>query len=377
MARRKFFEEGQRPSGLVSEAVFQSWMRCYRQHPDRLRDVAFDPVTPSRVHSTLAHNRGLLQAAQPELETLERSLAGTGVNLLLTDGDGVMLYVSAMQHEVDIPTRHMGRPGSNLAERASGTTAPGIVVATGQACAVMGGEHYFDDLQALHCAAAPIRDVQGNLAGVLDLTAMTQPFGFDALQLAIQYATSIENTLLQAQSNELLILSFQTTPTLINTPLQGLAGVASDGTVVWINASGARLAGRVSNAETMPCHVEDLFGHGVETLLHLSRHHGPHSLRLANGLLAWLEVRLQSHDEQAQRFISPPARTLSELCSDQVQTEDPAQQQTPATLRECSRKLIESTLAAHNGNIAKTAQKLGISRGTLYRRIRKYGLSSG
>ncbi|MFT3811829.1 MAG: helix-turn-helix domain-containing protein [Acidovorax sp.] len=361
-ARQQFFEEGQRPSGLVSEAVLQSWMRCHRQHPDRQRDVAFDPVTPSRLHGALERSRGLLHAAQPELTALEHSLAGTGVGVLLTDGDGMMLYTSAAAADGGLPARHVGHVGSNLAERASGTTAPGIVAATGQACTVLGGEHYFDDLRALHCAAAPIRDVRGRVAGVLDLTVL-QPFGFDAAQLVGLYATTIENALLQAQSREHLVLGFQTSPALLGTPLQGLAGVAADGTVAWINAAGERLAGRLPAADAGPRPVEALFGHGLEALLHLTRHPGPHGLRLANGLHAWVQARLHAHGER----LSLPLPAASS-CAETPEPE-PAP---PPTLREHSRKLIEDALAAAGGNIAQAARQLRISRGTLYRRMREW-----
>lgn len=40
------------------------------------------------------------------------------------------------------------------------------------------------------------------------------------------------------------------------------------------------------------------------------------------------------------------------------------------TLREHSRKLIEETLAAQEGNVSQAARQLGVSRGTLYRRLR-------
>ena len=35
-------------------------------------------------------------------------------------------------------------------------------------------------VQVMHCAAAPIRDVRGRVAGVLDLSSESRPFGFDA-----------------------------------------------------------------------------------------------------------------------------------------------------------------------------------------------------
>jgi DNA-binding NtrC family response regulator len=44
-----------------------------------------------------------------------------------------------------------------------------------------------------------------------------------------------------------------------------------------------------------------------------------------------------------------------------------------ATLLDHKQRLIESTLAACGGNIAKAARALGVSRGMLYRRLQKVG----
>ena len=41
-----------------------------------------------------------------------------------------------------------------------------------------------------------------------------------------------------------------------------------------------------------------------------------------------------------------------------------------ATLREHSAQLIRETLDQHGGNVSQAARALGISRGTLYRRLR-------
>jgi len=48
----------------------------------------------------------------------------------------------------------------------------------------------------------------------------------------------------------------------------------------------------------------------------------------------------------------------------------PAEPLPGETLREHSRKLIEETLAAQDGNVSQAARQLGVSRGTLYRRLR-------
>lgn len=372
LARRRFFEEGVRPSGLVSEAVIQSWLRSQRLHPD-VRQLALAPVSPSRLHATQERCRGLLLALRHELPAMEQALAGTGTRVLLTDDKGVMLYITPPA----LPRRNE-TAGLNISERALGTTAPGIVAATGRACTVSGGEHYFGELHALQCAAAPIHDVHGRLAGVLNLMVEEQDFSFDASPVAGMYATTIENTLLQSQSHEHLILRFQVTAALLHTPMQALMGVAADGRIAWMNKACARLAGRPPGRGA--CQVEELLGHGLARLLRLSHQQAPEPLRLASGLGVWMQAQLQAADGLGSRLDASLADDTDAAPASAAQPgaahEDgeacaaalPASAR--ATLRAHSDRLIEETLARHAGNISQAARALGISRGMLYRRLR-------
>ncbi len=43
----------------------------------------------------------------------------------------------------------------------------------------------------------------------------------------------------------------------------------------------------------------------------------------------------------------------------------------PGTLRESDRRLIAQTLRARDGNVSKTARKLGVSRGLVYRHLKE------
>ena len=380
LARRQFFEEGMRPSGLVGEAVIQSWMRCSRSHGDTRRTVSFDPVTPSRLHATLGRNRELIEAARHELADMERALAGTDCRVILTDSDGVVLYVTEHPAAAHQPVlRATSRVGVNIAERCVGTTAPGIVTTTGQACTVAGAEHYFDLLYQMQCAAAPIRGIDGRLAGVLDLTVEARRFGFDAASMVGLYATTIENRLLQAQSREHLILRFQASPALLGTPLEALAGITPDGTIAWLNDAGARLIGRLPE-QAGERDVQCLLGHDLGSLMRLGRRDAAQPLRLASGLGVWMQAQLRAPDGADFRHGIGMPRPLAE----RVVPDAPAQgaaamsggaEVPPAvteTLREHSRKLIEDTLAAQRGNVSRAARQLGISRGTLYRQLRAW-----
>lgn len=377
LARQQFFEEGVRPSGIVGEAVIQSWMRCTRIHTDTRRVIAFEAVTPSRLHATMSRNRELLDAARQELVGMESSLAGTDCRVLLTDGQGVIVHVTQHPLTAEQPIlRQTARIGVNIAESVVGTTAPGIVASTGQACTVHGAEHYFDYLREMQCAAAPIRDVRGQLAGVLDLTVEARRFGFDAASMVALYATTIENRLMLAQSHDRLVLHFQASPALLGTPLEALAGIAPDGTVEWLNAAGARLIGGVPEAG--PCDVAMLFGLDLAALLRLTRRESAQPVRLTSGLGVWLQARLQGRD--GVDFAHAVAATLSQApkAEDVAAPPQPSADALPSTseadgtLRGHSHKLIEDTLALHGGNISHAARQLRVSRGTLYRHLRNW-----
>lgn len=373
LARQRYFEEGVRPSGLVSEAVIQSWSRCLQARRDPLEAIAFNPVTASRVQSALARSRLLLETAAGEMSQLCNVLSGTACTVLLTDPQGVVVHASWAGAHADerlIPLAR--RIGVNLSEDAIGTNGPGLTARTGQASVVLGAEHFFGGVQVMHCAAAPIRDVHGRVAGVLDVSSESRPFGFDAAALVGMYATAIENRLLRAQSTEHVVLHLQTAPGLIDTPLEGLVGIAADGTIAWINSAGARLLGV---AQTGPARrAEEVLGCKVDALVALTRLDDSRPHPLPNGLAVWVRARMHSRDGARRLFkldtaapaeaapASPPPAAAASIAL-------PA----AATLRDADRDLVERTVRACGGNVAKAARQLGVSRGLVYRHLKRNG----
>jgi len=362
LARQRYFEEGTRPSGLVNEGVIQSWSRCVQTHRDPSERIAFDPVTPSRVHSALARSRLMLEAAADDLAQLEHTLAGTACTAILTDAQGVVVHAtqSAADHgEVLLPLAR--RVGVNIDEEHIGTGAPGVTIRTGQPCLVLGGEHFFGHLQGLHCAAAPIRDVRGQLAAVLDVTCEGRPFGFDAGAVVGLYATTIENQLLRAQSTEHLVVHLQTSPALLGTPMEGLAGVDSHGRIAWVNNVAARLLG-VSQGQA-GLRADEVFGLDTGRLITLTRESTHAAHRLPNGLNVALSARMQARDG-VSRPIFRAARAPASAA--------PPAAAPPAasTLRESDRDLIARTVQACGGNVSRAARQLGVSRGLVYRHLK-------
>ena len=381
LARQRYFEEGELPSGIVSEAVFLSWARCLRQKQDPRAELMFQPVSNSRAQLALQKSRLLRDAWLAEADELDAVLGATHCGAMLTDPSGVLIGAtsSGRVHEKITPVAH--RIGVNFAEEAVGTTAPGIVARTGRQASVHGAEHFFESVNFMHCAAAPIRDIRGQLAGVLDMSSEGIAFNFDATSVVGLYASSIENRLLVSQSSEHLIVRFQISPAMLDTPMAGLMGVDMQGHIAWRNAAASRLLGIRQDGEPAGSgKVDEILQSSFSELA--SSRGGTHSmLRLPNGLLVHVRCELKARDGHAHLFTvgKPTQETLmAEISSDLALPTLSAPKDSaghpvaspmePASLRDADVDLIARTLKECAGNVSAAARKLQVSRGLIYRR---------
>ncbi|HCY15717.1 MAG TPA: Fis family transcriptional regulator [Curvibacter sp.] len=381
LARQRYFEDGQLPSGSIKNTVLESWSRCRRLSFNSNDKLDFNLVSTSRAHLALQRNRHLVEAWQVELAEIERTLSGTTCSAILTDSSGVLIATTGTGDSQAVITPMAHRVGVNLSEECAGTTAPGLVLKTGNAATVLGGEHFFEVAMPMHCAAAPIHNTHGELAGVLDISSEGRPFDFDMTALVGLYATSIENRLLTSQSNDHLVLRLQVSPALLDTPLVGLVGIDGQGRLAWMNKAASSLLGEnFKDLSVRRVDVGDVFGITLRTLLGLQVERMT-PVRLTNGLTVWICGALHARDGIAPQ-ISRVSTSHEQLRSNETVLADqyPLPQQTPEegvnvmkdapSLRESDTDLILRTVNAFGGNISKAAKQLRVSRGLIYRRLK-------
>lgn len=363
LARERYFENGDRPTGLVSEAVLQSWSRCLIARRNPGERVAFDPVSASRAHHAVSKNRTLLESARPVLRELQSAIQGSGCRFILTDAQGVVIEASPTSRSDGAVTRLVTRLGVNLGETEIGTSAPGIVVKTGSSCAVSGAEHFFQNVQSMYCAAAPIREASGNLAAVLDISIEQTELPFDVPALVGMYSTGIENRLMIASSRSAMLLRMQVNPALFGTPMEALVALNDDGRVAWMNQAAGRLLIAAEMRDLASWNISDLLGQSFEHFLEAASKGTARIYLAGNGLGVWVLAQLMSSNGLAGTAVSlgKPVVSPSE--------EDHSSKSDAGSLKEVSRHIIEKVLAANRGNLSRTALALGVSRGTLYRRL--------
>ena len=367
LARERFFERGERPTGLISEVVIQSWMRCVQQHMQPERPVEFEPVTASRVQSVLRRNRQLLQAGASELQQLQQVLAGTPAAALLIDAQGVVMHSTWTQPRADTPLMNVAaRVGVNLSEPAVGTTAPGVAVHGAQTVLVDGGEHFAQAIGTMHCAATPLRDTRGRVVAVLDISCEGRPFGFDASVLVERYARGIEFRLMCLQAAGQRVVHLHLDAALLHSPWAGLIGVDEAGRVDWLNPAAAALLGR-HPAQPQPAGLpaEAVLGLTPSALEAACQAARPLPLTLPSGLTVWSCCRAAGTVSAAGG--DGPDGDAAALA---VALPSPAAEQRAQTLQDAERTLVLQALQTCEGNVSRAARLLGVSRGLVYRHLR-------
>jgi transcriptional regulator of acetoin/glycerol metabolism len=221
-ARARFFAEGERPTGLVSKVILESWQRCAALGlAARLRPEV-EPLGASALHELHDRHESLRRLCRPELEALHASARAAGAIAVLTGPDGLVLDAIGDAAFLDKAARVSLRPGVPWREDATGTNAIGTALVERRAVEVRGGEHYFEPYRILSCSAAPILDPFGRLAGVLDLSGEAGVHHVHALGMVQLVVDQIEHRLFEDMCADRELIRLHNDADLLGTPREGV-----------------------------------------------------------------------------------------------------------------------------------------------------------
>ncbi|CAO3354420.1 sigma-54-dependent Fis family transcriptional regulator [Azospirillum melinis] len=257
--------------------IENSWRRCVADHkldPTIGREPHILPQERLREHRDAMDE--FLRMARFGLEALYRQVAGMGYVLLLTDSNGVTVDF------IGDPTfdNHLRRAGlylgSDWNEGHAGTCAVGTCIATAQALTVHQTDHFDSTHIPLTCTAAPVFDSGGELAAVLDISALHSPepkiSQYLALQMVRAYVHKIETANLYNNFRRDWVLKLSASQEFAEVDPDFVLALDAGGRVVGFNhkahdllaEDGASPLGR-SFAELFDCEVDDLV-HFVRSL---------------------------------------------------------------------------------------------------------------
>jgi sigma-54 dependent transcriptional regulator, acetoin dehydrogenase operon transcriptional activator AcoR len=269
------------PHMLPGAPILDSWVRCAE------RGLAADSrlALPVAGAAELARRReqaeGVRRLARAELETLAQQIAGSDFLLAFADRDGVILDLYADNRFAMSGSDAGILPGSCWSEAAAGTNGLGTALASRQAVAVTGPEHYLLRLSGVSCTAAPVHDAAGRIVGVLDASSHFEGRQSHTQALVQMAATHIENSLLTQQMQGAWVLALHPRAEYLGTLSAGLLAFDGEGRLAAINAPAQRLlAGLDCGHGTR---FEVLFAEPMEHLLARLHHGGDARLRDALG----------------------------------------------------------------------------------------------
>lgn len=400
----QFVANGDCDTASVRDVVRDSWRRCRDEGVEAVRGCSPLMAKGHKLEQLKRENEELLLASQHTWKMLADILVDTESMLLVAEPNGVILDVCGNPHVVEGGADQYVAPGYDWSECKAGTNAVGTVIALREPVEIHSAEHFCQAAKIWTCSAAPVIDhLSGDLLGVIDVTTRSHAFSRQSIALAMTAARQIEQTL---QSRELarnvqLLDWFASRAERWHR--DSVVLLDRRGRVVTCNEharrlfNGAQLAQLIRGGNTLlsPVAINDVENCG---------HYLPMQIRLvavdafrANGIweggLLVLERREQDGPPltrnsiaskeylRASTAVDPGVgsdRAQEELAVDEL-SEDFTGADTEGAhgiLNDLERTAIAVELEKHAGNRTLAARTLGISRSTLYRKMRSYGLDN-
>ena len=300
-----------------SNEVARSWERCqalYRMDPSR--QWRAEVLTSTELRQVNDSAAPLLRVGLPEIQSLFGLVRDLGLMVLLSDARAVLLARCISDSHRAVCRRLHLQEGAVWDEGLAGTNGVGTALREGCSVALTRGDHWRFCFALLESHAVPVFDGQGQLAGALNLASFgnesTRPVAPLLREALFQAARRMEEQLLRGSYPGQRIMTLG--------PARG-----SSGPLVAVNEAGD-IVGATHAARTM-------LGWGAE---HGPQPQGPAGCLNGTGGFA-------ARPRGVERAIS---------------------------FREAEEHVIRTALGLARGNVSAAARHLGISRATLYRKLR-------
>jgi PAS domain S-box-containing protein len=215
----------------------------------RLKGIRPENVFSTRVikgeelQKKLDSNKELILTASPFLKHLYDFVKGTDFFAILNDGEGCILEVIGDEKILSEAGALKMVPGAFMDEENIGTNAMSLVLSESMPVQVSGEEHFINAYHKWTCSAAPIRDDEGNIIGVIDLTGYSENVHPHTLGMVVAAANAVENMLELNKYNTMLEISKKRIETTFNSISSGIISSDMDGNITTLNKQVGKMFG--------------------------------------------------------------------------------------------------------------------------------------
>ncbi len=292
--------------------IAASWCRSVERHGlDPAALRHHDVATESELKARREGSELLMRIAASRLDELFTLVGSSGCTVVLTDTEGLILDQRSNTADEDSFVEWGLLPGANWSERAEGTNGIGTCLAEERRVIIDRDQHFFPKNISMSCIDSPIFGAEGELIGALDVSS-ARADQTEAFNNLI--SAMVDQTARQIETENFRLAYASERVVLAQqagVDQSALVAINSDDCIVGATRAARKLFGWRPNGALKPVAATDLFVAG-EGLRGFSR---------------------------------------------------------------AEKAAVVKAITRANGNISVAAKALGVGRATLYRRMKKLGLT--
>lgn len=250
----EYIEESHKRSiskGILSKNLFSTKI---------LEDFELDNI--------LDKNKELILVATPFINRLYNFVRGSGFFAVLCDRQGCILNVIGDEKILDEASKLKMITGAYMDEAHIGTNAMSLVISEQIPVQISGKEHFIYAYHKWTCSAAPIKDINGDIIGSIDLTGYIGNAHPHTLGMVVAAADAIEKMLKINKYNLMLEISKKRLETTFNSISLGILTCNLIGNIVTMNKQAAKIFGYREH-EMRKMKISDFIQNWDEIIEHL------------------------------------------------------------------------------------------------------------
>jgi len=190
---KRFVQEGILDSSRLSKRISESWYRCRNGSVNPFSGEGREILQGESFDRKIKKNERLLDITLSHVERLSPFLKDTQMIALLIDPDGYVLSMNGADRIMQYARGINFVEGVRWTEEEVGTNAIGTALHAREPISVIGTEHYSLASHNWSCFASPIRDENGQLLGVLDISSPVDQNHLNMLAIVTSVAYAVEH----------------------------------------------------------------------------------------------------------------------------------------------------------------------------------------
>ena len=222
----------------------------------------------TEINNILKKNKELILMATPYMHRLYDFVRGSAFFAILCDSDGCILNVIGDENILSEAAKIKMIIGAYMDEIHIGTNAMSLVISEEVPIQISGEQHFIEAYHKWTCSAAPIKDLNGKIIGIIDLTGYIENVHPHTLGMVVAAADAIERMLEINKYNSLLEISKKRLETTFNSISFGILTCDLIGNITTMNKQVVRMFGYSEN-EMRKIKIPDLIHNWNEIIEHL------------------------------------------------------------------------------------------------------------